>query len=466
MFSNHLIISVLSDKEMDKIHGLSLKLLSEKGLWIGHDRMLKLLAEAGCDVDLSKKIAKFPKKVIEDFVAKLRADTSVKLGPAKSIEGCVGYFIVKMLDHETNTIRSSTKADLEKAAIIGDALPEITRINALFNPQDVPQDYSDIHMWDVVLRRCSKEICGPPILNPDSIKPIVDMCAIAAGSKEEALKRNMLFYDCYISAPLQLSKESLDLAFMAKDEGIPVTVGGAMVVASASGPITLSGSLVISNAESLAGAFMSDLMGGVPDYGAVNVTMDQSTGFACYASPDKILFSVSSCDLGHYYNLTPRIHMGFSDSCAMDMQAGIERGYTGFLQIYTYGPEVRYMPAGAIGGGKLGCLPQIIVDAEMCSMYNKFIGGIKVDDDRLAYDLIDKKGIGGVFLDSEHTVKYMRDEMWLPKMFVRKEPSIVNDDNMTSRVKAKMDDILANHDPHPLSDDQEKKIKGIVKKYS
>lgn len=63
--------SVLDTKQLDEIHLATLNVLERAGVIVYDDDVLKLLKSAGCEVDQNSKIAKFPRKVIDDTIKKI-----------------------------------------------------------------------------------------------------------------------------------------------------------------------------------------------------------------------------------------------------------------------------------------------------------------------------------------------------------------------------------------------------------
>lgn len=57
--------SVLDSKQLDEIHYATLNVLERAGVVVYDDNALQLLGSAGCEVDLNRKTAKFPKKIID-----------------------------------------------------------------------------------------------------------------------------------------------------------------------------------------------------------------------------------------------------------------------------------------------------------------------------------------------------------------------------------------------------------------
>jgi len=79
---------------------------------------------------------------------------------------------------------------------------------------------------------------------------------------------------------------------------------------------------------------------------------------------------------------------------------------------------------------------KLVMDNEILGMCRRVLKGIEVNDSILAADLIIEKGPGNNFLDSEHTIKYMRDEFFMPEIPVRDKRTAGNDSgNALSKAK-------------------------------
>lgn len=70
--------AVLDAKQLDEIHLATLNVLERTGVMVYEDDVLDLLRSAGCEVDLKKRVAKFPEKVIDDTIK--RTPHSLVLG--------------------------------------------------------------------------------------------------------------------------------------------------------------------------------------------------------------------------------------------------------------------------------------------------------------------------------------------------------------------------------------------------
>ena len=108
---------------------------------------------------------------------------------------------------------------------------------------------------------------------------------------------------------------------------------------------------------------------------------------------------------------------------------------------------------------------QIVIDNELAKMVRKIIGGIPVNDETMAVDVIRSVGCGGHFLQEEHTLKHMREEQSYTALFDRRPYGQWKGDgekDLPARAKAKMRQILATHKPLPLDPDVAKTLDDIL----
>ena len=80
---------------------------------------------------------------------------------------------------------------------------------------------------------------------------------------------------------------------------------------------------------------------------------------------------------------------------------------------------------------------KLVMDNEILGMCQRVLRGIEVNDDTLATELMIEKGPGKDFLAEEHTVRYMREEFFMPELANReKHENIGSNSDALSRAKA------------------------------
>jgi len=155
-------------------------------------------------------------------------------------------------------------------------------------------------------------------------------------------------------------------------------------------------------------------------------------------------------EMGRFYGLPTWGYAGHSDSCAMDEQAAADAAFSVLVALLAGNNlvhDVGYLEAG------LTTSPETIVfSAEMISMMRRFMGGMTLDAEALALDVIQAVGPGGDFLAADHTFKHFR-EHWQPTLFDRRRAAewvAKGSQRLGNRLREKTLNIIAEHKPEPL----------------
>jgi trimethylamine--corrinoid protein Co-methyltransferase len=155
---------------------------------------------------------------------------------------------------------------------------------------------------------------------------------------------------------------------------------------------------------------------------------------------------------------------GCSDSKLVDQQAAAEAALT--MMAETLGGANLIHDLGYLESGLSGSLAQLVICNEIASWIEYSMAPVEVNDETLALDLIDQEGPDGQFLDSDHTMRNFRNR-WYPEVFERGNFDQWQADGSLSlgeRAAARVEKILAEHQPEPLPEDVQKEIQGIVQR--
>ncbi len=455
---------VIDKSDCLKIDAVAKRILSEIGFKVSHPKMLEILKQKGYKID--GEVVKVKESQLEKLLENVKKESKNQKVVSDTIyEGkiIVGYLANQIYDAEKDVIRYPTRKDLDEATIVGLSLPEVEKVYPLFEPKDIP-GYEDVLILDVFLRRV-KNPERIEILNKASINKMIEMCKVVAGSKEDVIKNNMLVYYAFLISPLKYDFITIDIAFECLENGIPVRFGSPMTIAGATGPVTLAGTLSLCLAEAYTGLILSDITNQKWEPAMAPIVMDQSTGASLYSGPEKALLSMAVGDIYKYLGLGGGIgHLTQSDECKPGIQAGIEKAYSAMLFMFAGLPPT-INNAGLLGpGGLVGSIEQIVIDAEIISMFNRIIRGIEVNEDTLAYEIIKKVGIEGNFLAEEHTASHFRKELWLPKIIKRLNPSAWNAErtDMLQEARKRVKKIIEENDPKIITQQQEIELNKIL----
>jgi trimethylamine--corrinoid protein Co-methyltransferase len=465
------LYSVLDAKQLDEIHLATLNVLERTGVMVYDDDVLLLLKSAGCEVDQKRKVAKFPKNVIDDTIKK--APHSLVLGGRDKEHDLLiergriftrpGSAYTKVLDMDTGQCRNGTLKDTEIAAKLVDALENISFCATHVSPSDVPQSVADIYAVKVCLETTTKHLFFSPLTH-ETFRTIVKMAHVVSGSEDEFRKRPLVSFLAATSTPLKIAVDCAGQLIDCAKARVPVMLDSSPML-GATGPVTLAGSLVLQNAEDLAMNAIIQLSnpGSPVIYGARCAPIDMRTGFLSWGSAETAIMSAAAVQIAHYYNMPVDGHGPCTDSKTFDEQVGFEKSMTGLLPAMA-GAEI-ISAAGIVDSLVVTSPLQLVIDDEFFGMMFRVLMGIRVDHETLATELIAQIGYDASYLKSSHTLKNYEKEHHLAKLFdkrFRGPWETAGAESIDRVAKKRVQSILSKHEITPLDRDIKKKLDEIV----
>ena len=456
------------------IHYASLEVLEKTGVIVESDTALKVLEDAGCTVDYRKHLALIPPHLVKEaLMRKPRNVTLYARNPKNDVrlDGrhiflCTDGSGVYTINPDTGERKASTKKDLSMSAKIADYLDAIGIYWPMITSRDVPAHVRILHDLEAALANTEKHVMFETTTTPDEARFQIEIAALVAGGNE-ALKKKPIVSSCHCTiSPLKHAKGPTEAAIEFAKAGVPVYFLP-MPQAGATSPVTLAGSTVVSNAESLSGLVIVQMVApGTPMlYSSEGSNFDMKTLRWCGGSPECGLLTAVSNELAEYYEM-PSTSAGFTtDAKVPGAQACYEKVVTGVLPIF-----VGYDVIGGLGlldACTLFTPEQLIIDAEIARMLHRLTLGIDVNDATLALDLIHKIGPGGNYLAEKHTLKHLEKEHHMPKISDRRSYDAWRKAGSKTAVEVareKAKEILETHQPTPLENDVQKGIGDILRR--
>ncbi len=199
-------------------------------------------------------------------------------------------------------------------------------------------------------------------------------------------------------------------------------------------------------------------MGGVPQ------AMDLRSGRPSYGSPEMSLLSAAMADISRWLGVPFMGTAGASEAKVLDLQAAIESTIQVVLSGLSGATLVH--DVGFLDCADIGSLESLVMNDEIISMVRRIMRGVEVSDETLLLDLIDQVGPGGQFMSERHTARHCRAEIWTPTLMDR-QPWVnwqsAGAQTMLDRIRAKLREILATHQPPPLPAGAAEKIEAILR---
>lgn len=463
-------LRILSDDQIEQIVWAALEVLQTTGARVYQDQALALLREAGCVIE-DENLVHLPAALVENCLKS--APSRIVLGgrdrhkrlwlEKDRIYYGTGSDCPFLLDPYTGERRRYTFDDVYHAAKIADALPHIDFFMSLGLVSDVPIGTYDRHQFLAMLKGTTKPLVITAV-DREGLQDQWEMACAVIGGKDEW--RKLPLFALYIepSSPLSNSKEAVEKLLFAAANDIP-TIYTPCPIGGATAPATLAGVLVQALAECLTGITIAQLQrrGAPMIMGGVTSIFDMQTTILSYGAPELALMSAAFTDIAKYLRLPMFSTAGCSDAKVLDQQAAIESaisiavaGLSGANLIH----DVGYLESALDGSYDM-----LVMSNEIISMVKRILRGVVVDSEHLALDVIERVGPGGHYLMDDHTLKYFRDEFWMPELLDRHNYEVWMEEGgktLGQRVHDKVLDLIAHYEPAPLAAEVERKLKLIV----
>ena len=287
--------------------------------------------------------------------------------------------------------------------------------------QDVAPETRALRELAAALSITTKHVQTESVMHANEAAVAVRMARALAGGEAAMRARPPLSLTFCTISPLAHEGGAIDAALVAAEAGIPT---GFMTMASCAhtGPATLAGTLAVGNAEVLSALALVQLASpGAPVYyAAAQTAMDLRTGAYTGGGPEDVLFGLASGELAERYRVPLSMGAFATGAHVPDWRAGLENGLAALAACV--GRADMLLGLGLLAGSRIWSYEQLLLDAEILGLVRGICGGIVVDDESLAIDVIRGVGPGGDFLAEPHTRRHMR-ERWSPALIDRRPPS-------------------------------------------
>jgi len=461
--------AILSNEKRELIHLSTLEVLRRTGIVVKEPKATEIFKRGGCFVEGER--VKIPAHLVEWALSNTPSRITMcdrNGNPAMFLEENNVYFGTGsdtpwVVDPHTHKRRKPELKDIRNVSKLVDYLDEISFVMCAGIAGDVNPEISDIYHFEAMVNYTGKPVVFTS-WNFDNLKAIIEMAEIIAGGEEKL--KNSPFLALYTEpiSPLQFAEESTQKLMFMAEKSLPVVFTPG-VLPGATGPLTIAGSIIQGNAEILAGYVLCNLINeGTPFiYGGGISAFDMATTLMSYAAPESMLGTSALTDMARYYRLPMFSFAGCSDSNIYDQQASLESAVWILLSTLSGGNLVH--DVGYINNGLTFSYDQLVVSNEVIKMVRRIAGGIEINEETMALDIIDEVGPGSEYLTSRHTLDRFRENFFpdlisrLPyETWVEKGKK-----DLGTRANERVRDILENHSPVPLEESLKNELKQIVK---
>lgn len=466
-------IKVLSDDEVYQIHLTALRILRDVGLRLREPQAIALLRGAGCQFTGDR--VRFPSHLVEEAVMQAPStftifgrDTecrAVMEGTRVSIEPMIGR--LNILDSDTGERRHTTLSDVGNLIRLCDSLETYSVLHSgaiMPHIEGVADETAHVHGYLMSVSNSAKIIKGS-CRGTQVARDCIRMATVLAGGEAELRVKPNVFTTANVVSPLEFDNKMTEGLIEYAKCGLPVDIASEPQM-GATAPMTIAGTLAQQTAEILAGVVIAQQVNpGTPVLmGTVGAAMDMRNGSIALGGIEAGLINVAHAQMARFYGIPSRGTGCTTESKCLDIQAGYEKAMSLLMPVMA-GSNMLFYP-GAMDHAKTVSLEGLFIDDEMCSMALRALRGVSVNDDTLAFGVIEDVGPGGHFLSQRHSLEYLESEQLVPRVGNREsfeDWRASGSRDLWAYAREAVKSILATHVPLPLGQEEEAELISIVR---
>ncbi len=462
---------LLSKDQLQELFDGVLHVMEYTGLEVHHDEARDILKQSGAWVDglrvripsyLVKRSLELAPRSFTIFARDENPEHNIHIGPGRAHFG-PGPTPPNFIDVETLERRPYLKSDAAIVAKVCDALPNIDFCESLGTVSDVHPELAATYEFATMFPNTGKPIVAWSYGRDDAAD--IHKIAIAeAGGQAAFEKRPNYVHYCEPLSPLVSTFEAMDKLIFSARHRVPV-IFTPCPLAGGTAPITAAGIIIQAAAESWMGLTVAQaIRPGLPFFmGGVLSVLDMSDMILSYGAPELSLMMAGITELAHYAGLPLWQTGGCTDSKVLDEQAALEGSLSCFFSALSGGDLCH--DVGYTESGLTGSILQTAMMDEAIGYTRRITRGIEVNEDTLAVNVIHDVGPNGHYLYEKHTHRYFKNEFWYPNLCDRRnfeEWEMMGRTTMGDRVIARVQDILANHQPSSIKPETTQVIQAVL----
>lgn len=413
----------LAPEDISRINETVLRIIEEIGCEVNSGKALAALEKAGAAVDREKRRVRLPREKALELISRAPSEVTlcgrdkkndIHLGGTRVYTG-TGGTALNIYEPSTDQRRQATLDDLKNIARLIDRLDNIHLFLLPTYPNELPLELVDVNRFFAGLDNTTKHVMGG-VYTYEGMRQVVRMAEMVAGSPEELRERPIISIITCIISPFIIDTEYGDMVVAVAESGIPL-VCPSEPLCGATSPVTLAANLVVQTVDSLMGVILAQAVNpGTPViFGSVATSTDLRDYKYIAGSVEMGLLNAAGAQMAQFYKLPFYATGGMTDSKTLDAQSGYESAITNLLCALS-GVNFIHDSAGLMEFAMTVCYEKYVIDNEILGMVMRAVEGIRVDDETLAYDLLNEVGPGGNFVTAKHTRQFMRKEHYQPTL--------------------------------------------------
>lgn len=470
-------LKAFAPEDLDRLHEATLEILENVGVQVEeNEEAVELFASTGARVERQGKdaVVKIPTQVVEDCLSAAPQDIVLRgkspeydyaLEAHRVTFATMGE-LIQIIDLESGDLRPTTQQDSADIARLCDNLDEVGVMHRPVASLDKPPDIHPLFNAQSLFANTGKHVLIGPV-NARNLEAMSRIAFAHVGGAQAFALRPIFTSIVAPTSPLTLVKDCTEMIIAsAKFDGGGILCAPA-IVGGATGPVTLAGSLVCTNAEALAGIVLAQLArpGMRVLYGNSGAMMDLKTANHAYGAPEMGVLDAATARLAQYYHLPSLVSAFPGSTKSVDPQIGYESAMNALVAALAGANIINGL--GTLEFGLTFDYAKFMLDVECARMIQAMVAGIPLTDAQMALGVISEVGPGGEFLSHEHTLQHMRERSQVT-LFDRRSREAwrsLKMPDIIERAYEKAREILATHEPPPVSEETRGEVREIIAEY-
>ena len=484
---------MLSDEELERLHRSALSLLEDPGMKIENQAALEALERRGARVDYSVGVARIPGRLVERVIeiAAEEERTRFKNGcttveapkaltfswhtpfrertPAIAVSlggGCPYYY-----DHGKRLTRIATADDFLRMVHLAEGIPEIVTVgNAVHylrepDGREVPPAMVAIKGAATVALHSSKPGCTA-IMDWRQLDYLMEIGVIVKGSPEEYMKRPIFVNIHDTEPPLRVTQPEAAIMVEMARRGLSIFILP-MPMTGIAGPVYPIASAIIGVAEILGvWTMVKAIREETPvEAAVVSGALNPKSGAVCFSGPESVLQDLAVAQLfRERYGTRCSTGPGIIDAPVPGALSIYERTLKSFCTALAGEPM---FSAGILGAGVVFSPEQLMIDLDIAHAQHRFCRGIGGSYFEESVALIRERGIGGIFIDTDHTAAHFREWLWIPALLERlrhADAQAAHEKDPVEIAYEKWNDVLNKTEMYHIDRERQRAIEAVVER--
>ncbi|MEN6548669.1 MAG: trimethylamine methyltransferase family protein [Armatimonadia bacterium] len=457
---------LVRDEHIEPLADGVMTVLEQVGILCQNDTLLEALRAAGAQVEMAEQRARFPRRMVEEFVAQFRSERQDELTAAPfvppglpRVETQVAQYYY---DHNTGKRRSGNTRDFIECIKLGEVLHGDQGVAHALLSTDVPPLLEPLNAA-LLLTEYASNPCGVYPWDYRQIDYLIEM--------GEILGRPSLWTWgalCF-AHPLRLDRDVVNRLVRMCRDGAAIGIT-AMPVAGVSTPVTVEGFIAVAAAEVvsvwIAGRCLNPE---APLAGSMWAgTVDMKTGGVSYSAFDAMYYAFSVIEfLRRWTGISIPPGSGeYCDSKEPGMFAALEKHYKA-MTVAAFTGHHPPTGQGMLECGKTLAPVQLLLERDLTAALGQYGREISPTLPQMGLESILEVDLGlhQNHLQTMHTLQHFRQSLWLPELVERAGWSGPQQDEvLLQRAQHKLEDLWASYRKPEPRDEQIAQMRAVMER--